>query len=538
VPEKLPYTAKGRLENFDRRKDLDAKKKDAEARKRYITEVLGDAGVTDFSDEARMKLEDLAEYDEYMQRFSKDQRDSLDRHIEAVDGGLVESKEAEQDPRYRRIAKLALEIAQMEADGSGQKIADNSGKTVLDYRKERLAELQNQYAHSAAKEKTPGARDTQPSPSSEEVPAPDPAYAEEDVVDYPESDSAETPQDNQNEDANGVLPSEEQEEQETQLRDHPEAINPPHTPGAGVEPSEKIGEIKDGDPYQVGKTVRTWISRRNKETKVEDTLSAELAYAVITERSDDGQSFIIEITGPDGKKWQNKCSLSDLESASKVILPEFAYDSRGNVDASKATGSKEWAIVKGPDSNGEVWLTDGNKTIVRNYNSLIMWRHLRLTDEKFKALPVTPLSSETLREAAKNSSAAEDDKKVRNFIDGLKVNKKESPVRLSDERDSSRARFVAREKAEFSRQAKADRSAVKRLLREQLQGAQEAGDWYANSAFGMADRKVLALASRIGSVFKNKKPLSEQYKKDSKKMSKKNKQSGNRDRNARWINVR
>lgn len=147
----LQVTAQGRLDSFEDAKRANDEENRASEIKQYADAAYGDAGVTDFSDEAKNRLEEQAVYEAYMEKFTTDERDSLDRHIDAIDAGDVKPKD---DARLRRITMLQEDIARMEAEGSGQKVADEAtGKTVIEYRKERLAELQDEYDKGVIREK-------------------------------------------------------------------------------------------------------------------------------------------------------------------------------------------------------------------------------------------------------------------------------------------------------------------------------------------------------------------------------------------------
>lgn len=123
-------TAQSRLDSFD---DAQRAKEQAD----YADAVYGEAGVTKFDDESRQLLEDQATYEAYMEKFAHDNRDSLDRHIDAVDSGEVQSN---VDARARRMNMMAQHIAELKDNGGDEDvIADKEAK---------LEELAEAYAHN------------------------------------------------------------------------------------------------------------------------------------------------------------------------------------------------------------------------------------------------------------------------------------------------------------------------------------------------------------------------------------------------------
>lgn len=143
MSEKTLTTAQERLANFEQAKA-------DQAEEEYAKAAYGDAGVNDLSENAKKRLEDQVAFESYMQKFESDDRDSLDRHLDAVDSGEIQSKD---DARLRFMARLALEIEQMENSGDDLRIINENGRTILDDKKDRLQVLQDEYARGVVHEK-------------------------------------------------------------------------------------------------------------------------------------------------------------------------------------------------------------------------------------------------------------------------------------------------------------------------------------------------------------------------------------------------
>lgn len=121
-------TAKSRFENFETAKR-------AHEESAYAEAAYNGAGETRFDDEAKQLLEDQAVYEAYMENFVNDDRDPLDRHIDFVDSGEVQSSD---DARIRRMDMIAKNIAELKANGADQ--------AIIDDKESKLAELVDEYA--------------------------------------------------------------------------------------------------------------------------------------------------------------------------------------------------------------------------------------------------------------------------------------------------------------------------------------------------------------------------------------------------------
>jgi len=118
-----------RRDNFD---DNKAAFEASSAQEAYENELYGNAGTTDFSDEARKRVVEASEYDAYMEKFASDDRSSFDRGLDDLEDDSYAQKIIESDPRLRRMVMMANRIAELRnesnSEGVSQSINDKEDK--------------------------------------------------------------------------------------------------------------------------------------------------------------------------------------------------------------------------------------------------------------------------------------------------------------------------------------------------------------------------------------------------------------------------
>lgn len=170
MSEQAPTRFKEALNNFD-----------DNMAKHWEDNLQGEAGKTDFSADARKRLEEADEYATYMQKFSEDDRSAYDRGLDRLDAGEVEGREdplvteayemnetfdadkkakeeAEKaainakfaaDPKLRQMSNMAAEVAELRATKVSED-ADKANRQLnrAQYLEDRLGELLAEYEAS------------------------------------------------------------------------------------------------------------------------------------------------------------------------------------------------------------------------------------------------------------------------------------------------------------------------------------------------------------------------------------------------------
>jgi hypothetical protein len=130
--------------------DFEANKASHE-REQFESELYGEAGQTDFSDEARKRVEEADKYERHMEGLANETRSDHDRGLDRLESGEVESAAYNREHDDAIIAndeidayKMKDEIdAKAKADAIDAKIAADPKLRRMDYLAQQIAELRN-----------------------------------------------------------------------------------------------------------------------------------------------------------------------------------------------------------------------------------------------------------------------------------------------------------------------------------------------------------------------------------------------------------
>ena len=108
----------------DRLKQFDAKVQED----KYWGELIGDAGETDFSDEARLRLEEAAAYDAHLEKISKNESyGTLDSALDSAEAGEYKDsidRLIDSNPQLRRLAARAEAFNKLRNEPQYHSLAD------------------------------------------------------------------------------------------------------------------------------------------------------------------------------------------------------------------------------------------------------------------------------------------------------------------------------------------------------------------------------------------------------------------------------
>jgi len=150
MSEKAPNPFQQQLDEFDRNREVHHAKE-------WMDEIQGEAGKTDFSDEAKKRLEEAAEYYDHMGGFAEDERSAYDRNLDRLDDsvesdavrreGEALERAFENDPKLRRMDYLSREIDRMRKMSDEDKAKERDPERLKNY-EDRLQEMLEEYSRS------------------------------------------------------------------------------------------------------------------------------------------------------------------------------------------------------------------------------------------------------------------------------------------------------------------------------------------------------------------------------------------------------
>jgi len=119
-------------------------KKEAHDGKAWIDEIQGEAGKTDFSEEARQRLKDLKAYHAHMEGLSQEERSDYDRGLDRLESGEEESAAYGREWDAAKAENEARDAAKAAQDEALEvKFAENANLRQMDAISKELHELGN-----------------------------------------------------------------------------------------------------------------------------------------------------------------------------------------------------------------------------------------------------------------------------------------------------------------------------------------------------------------------------------------------------------